>query len=222
MTDKPADTKQPNFELNKMRKGDWRKDQVISSAACCFMERGYHATSIDDIAQRLGSTKGRIYHYYNSKTDLFFDVHRAGMKFIFDALTPALAVKGDGATVLRAMLLTHAQAMLEHHTFETVVSQGVQVHRFEATTLDQRETMQELISSRDTFENFFKRQITKGIKDGSLRRLDVSVTAKVILGGLQWSIYWYRPREDDSDISRQRLAKKMVDPLMMGLLAELP
>ena len=39
------------------------------------------------------------------------------------------------------MLHAHARAMLEHHTYETVVAQGVQVHRFEATTPDQRETM---------------------------------------------------------------------------------
>lgn len=220
MTDKPKKT-DPKFSgaTRKVRKHDLKKEEIISSAASCFMERGYHATSIDDVARRLGSTKGRIYHYYGSKTDLFFDVHRVGMTYLFNALGPALSTKGNGAAVLWAMLMAHAQAMLEHHTFENVVAQGVQLHRFEATTPDQRETLRDLIASRDTFENHFKEAIATGIKDGSLRKVDISVTAKVLLGGLQWSIFWYRPREDDNAASRKRLARKMVDPLMEGVIA---
>lgn len=198
-------------------KTNWRKDEIVEMAAACFMERGYHATSIDDVAKRLGSTKGRIYHHYATKTDLFFEVHRVGMAKLFAALEPALATRGSGATVLRAMLMAHAEAMLEHHTYENVVAQGVQVHRFNATTEDQREILQGLIDSRDRFEAHFKRVISSGIADGSLRPVDVAVTAKVLLGGLQWSIFWYRPEPGDGRAARRRLAAKMVDPLMDGL-----
>jgi len=164
------------------------------------MERGYHATSIDDVAKQLGSTKGRIYHYYDTKTDLFFDVLREGMARLFAALEPALSIEGDGITVLRAMLMAHARAMLEHHVYESVVAQGVQVHRFDAMTDDQKQTMRDLIASRDNFEQHFKDGIALGIKDGTIRPVDVSVTAKVLLGALQWSIFWYRPeRRDDAE-----------------------
>ncbi len=44
---------------------------ILETAAQCFMEQGFATTSIDDVARRMGSTKGRIYHYYSSKTDLF-------------------------------------------------------------------------------------------------------------------------------------------------------
>ena len=203
---------------DKARRSGWRKAEIIDMAALCFMERGYHATSIDDVARRLGCTKGRIYHYYATKTDLFFDVHREGMARLFKAIEPARHSKGTGLQVLQAMLLAHARAMLEHHTYENVVAQGVQVHRFGATTPDQRETMAELIASRDEFEGFFKDAIAAAIADGSGRKVDVAVTSKVLLGGLQWSIFWYRPKPEDDDASRTKLAKKMVSPLIEGLL----
>lgn len=199
------------------RRAGWRKAEVIDMAALCFMERGYHATSIDDVARRLGCSKGRIYYYYPTKTDLFFDVHREGMARLFAALKPALSAKGNGLQVLEAMLLAHARAMFEHHTYESVVAQGVQVHRFEATTPDQRETMAELIASRDRFEAHFKKAIAASISDGSGANVDVSVTSKVLLGALQWSIIWYRPRPEDDDASRTALAEKMVMPLIEGL-----
>lgn len=209
-------------QANKSTSGKFsrRKMVIIDSAAHCFMERGYHATRIDDVAKRLQSTKGRIYHYYSSKTDLFFDVHRVGMNYLFEALEPALSCDGNGAVKLEAMLFAHANAMLKYHTYENVVAQGVQVHRFKSTTLDQRETMQELIDSRDEFEALFKAQIKKGIEDGSLKQSSVSVTAKILLGGLQWSIFWYRPRDDDDEKSRYYLASQMVRPLIDGVLSD--
>lgn len=195
-----------------------RKDEIIESAANCFMERGYHATSIDDVARRLDSTKGHIYHYYSSKTDLLFDVHRVGMDYLFRALAPALEIQSTAAARLEAMLLAHANALLKYHTYENVVAQGVQVHRFGKTTPAQRETVQSLIDERDRFETHFKEVLAAGVADGSLRKTDIAVTAKVLLGGLQWSIFWYRPTAKDTIKSRGQLARAMVDPLMRGLL----
>ena len=60
--------------------------EILEAAAACFMEQGFHATSIDVVARRMGATKGRVYHHYQSKVDLFFDVHRLGMALLFVAL----------------------------------------------------------------------------------------------------------------------------------------
>ena len=193
-----------------------RKAEIIEAAAECFMERGYHATTVDDVAARLGATKGRGYHHYATKTDLFFDVHREGMQRLFDAQEEAKAVEGSARDRLIAMLHAHAVAMLEHHTFETVVAQGVQVHRFDQVTPDQRQTMQELISSRDEFEALFKTVLSEGIAEGSVPPVDVSVAVKVMLRGLQWSIFWYRPKTGETPGQRAELASRMVAPLVAG------
>lgn len=188
-------------------------------AAECFMEQGFHATSIDDVARRLGATKGRIYHHYPSKIELFFDVHRAGMELLFSAVEPASQVDGDGITVLAAMLEAHAMAVLEHHTFESVVAQGVQMHRFGATTPAQREILDELIGSRDRFEAMFKKAATTARKDGTLANVDISIAVKTLLGGIQWSLIWYRPQSDTGPKSRRHLAEQMVKTLVDGVRA---
>lgn len=188
-------------------------------AAECFMEQGFHATSIDDVARRLGATKGRIYHHYPSKIELFFDVHRAGMELLFSAVEPASQIEGDGITVLTAMLYAHAMAVLEHHTYESVVAQGVQMHRFGATTPAQREILDELIGSRDRFEAMFKKAATVARKDGTLANVDVSIAVKTLLGGIQWSLIWYRPEADAGPKSRRVLAEQMVKTLVEGVRA---
>jgi AcrR family transcriptional regulator len=204
---------------NTPTKGTLSKQQILDTAAECFMQQGYHATSVDDVARRMGSTKGRIYHHYASKIDLFFDVHREGMQRLFDAVLPATQSAGNGLDVLQAMLRAHALALLEHQTYESVVAQGVHMHRFGATTPAERQTLNELIASRDEFEKLFKTQVGLARKDGSLGNVDTSIAVKMILGGIQWSLIWYRPEKDSSPRARAALADKMVKVLIQGLRA---
>lgn len=192
---------------------------ILQAAAECFMEQGYHATSIDDVARRLRATKGRIYYHYASKIDLFFAVHREGMRRLFEAVEPAAALPGDGLAVLTAMLRAHALAMMDNLTFETVVAQGVQMHRFGATTPAQRQELDELIASRDRFEGLFRTAAQRARDDGTLGRLDVPVAVKTMLGALQWTVIWYRPEADDGPDGRSRLAERMVATLVEGLRA---
>ncbi len=181
------------------------------------MEQGFHATSIDDVARRLGATKGRIYHYYASKMDLFFDLHHEGMSRLFAAVEPLCGGPGDGVDVLTAMLRAHALALFEHYAFETVVVQGVQLHRFGALTPGQRQALDGLIESRDRFEGLFKAQALIAQADGSLGDVDTSIAVKTILGGLQWALIWYRPQVENNLQSRHLLAEKMVRTLVLGL-----
>lgn len=194
------------------------KQAILDAAALCFMEQGYHATSIDDVARRLRATKGRVYHYYPAKIDLYFDVHREGMRRLFAAVEPSMAGSGDGLVILRAMLRAHANAMLEHHVYESAVMQGVQIHRFGATTPSQRQELDELMASRDRFEGLFKAQVERAKEEGFLIGLDTSVTVKMLLGALQWSVVWYRPERTDDAASRDALAEAMVRTLMQGML----
>lgn len=191
--------------------------EILGAAAECFMEQGFHATSIDVVARRMGATKGRVYHHYQSKVDLFFDVHRLGMSLIFEAVERARKTPGDALQVLAAMMRAHALAMFEHHAFESVVVQGVQLHRFGALTPRQRDDLDELIASRDRFEQLFKDQAIAASDAGLLEVLDISVAVKTLLGGLQWSLIWYRPEIDDSAATRERLADTMVKTLVLGL-----
>jgi len=191
--------------------------EILQAAAECFMEQGFHATSIDVVARRMHATKGRVYHHYPSKIDLFFDVHRLGMELLFEAVEPARRAPGDPLQVLEAMMKAHALALFEHHAFESVVVQGVQLHRFGAMTPRQRKELDALIASRDKFEGLFRQQATAARKARKLADLDVSIAVKTLLGGLQWSLIWYRPEIDDSLTRRERLADEMVRTLLTGL-----
>jgi AcrR family transcriptional regulator len=109
------------------------------------MERGYSATSIDDVARRLGATKGRIYHHYSSKSDLFADVFRFGMEMNYRAIEP-LRRSGERAVERwRKMALIHVVQMISTRQFQRVVWEGVEMQLRGATTPEQRTAFAELI-----------------------------------------------------------------------------
>lgn len=192
--------------------------EILDCAAQCFMEMGFQGTSIDDVARRLGATKGRIYYYYPSKANLFFDVHREGMNRLMTAVRAVMMPGVDGAQCLRAMIEAHALTMMQNIAYEAVVVQGVQMHRLGATTPEQRRILDELMSVRRQFEQLFTDVVRKGQEDGSLATGDVSLCVKGILGAANWMAIWYRPRPDESPAQQQEMASEIALQQVHGLL----
>ena len=101
-------------------------NQILQAAAELFMEFGYAATSIDAVAQRLGATKGRIYHHFRSKADLYFDVQVAAMVRVTDAIEPIARRRVAAVERLSAMALRHAQILLTELPMQKVAVQRLE------------------------------------------------------------------------------------------------
>src|SRR3546814_5907301 len=89
-------------------------------------ERGYAATSNDDVADMLGATKGRIYHYYRSKTDIFHDLHLESLRVLTDAVG---GIAADSTLSppkrLHGMCLGHAMVVMTHLTYQKTTMLGL-------------------------------------------------------------------------------------------------
>ena len=107
--------------------------EILAAAAVCFMDRGYTETSIDDVARRLGATKGRVYHHFASKADLFAGIFRAGMEMDYAAIEPFRDI-ADPLDRLERMAAAHCRQIIRSRPFQRVVWQGVQLLLRGATT----------------------------------------------------------------------------------------
>lgn len=193
--------------------------EILDCAALCFTEMGFQGTSIDDVARRLGATKGRIYHYFRSKTDLFFEVHREGMRRLMDAVNEAMAAGGTGREKLTRMLEAHALTMMQNIAYEAVVVQGVHMHRLGATTPEQRDSLDELMDIRHRFELLFVEAFRAGQADGSIRSdADVSLAVKGMLGAVNWMAIWYRPRSGETPEQQRAMARRITELQIGGIV----
>jgi AcrR family transcriptional regulator len=191
---------------------------ILDCAAQCFMEAGFQGTSIDDVARRLGATKGLIYHYYSSKTDLFFDVHREGMRRLDDAVDAAALTGSNARETLQAMLEAHALTMLQNIAFLAVVVQGVHMHRISATTPAQRAALDEIMAIRGNFEKKFLATIKRGAEDGSIAAENPSIAVKSMLGAINWTAIWYRPRAGETAAQQRAIAAQIARQQIDGVM----
>jgi AcrR family transcriptional regulator len=178
--------------------------EVLDAAATVFMERGFTATSVDDIAEVLGSTKGRIYHYYRSKTDIFLDVLMLAMRDLLERVQVIAAQREMSPTErLQAAARMHAMVMMNESARSRVAIQGAEMHLMRDAGAKQREALGSFVRMRDEYEQFFAEMVQEGVVTGEFRPVEPRLAAKPVLGALNWINMWYRPRpgEDVSAIA---------------------
>ncbi|MDQ2803370.1 MAG: TetR/AcrR family transcriptional regulator, partial [Pseudomonadota bacterium] len=78
-----------------------KREVLLREAASAFNRHGFHATSLDDIAQRLGLTKAALYHYFPSKQTLLSACFTRAMEVAFASLDRARGEGGTGRDTLR-------------------------------------------------------------------------------------------------------------------------
>lgn len=207
--------------MKQRGKGARNRSEVVDAAAIAFMEYGYTATSIDMVAKKLGSTKGKIYYHFESKMDLFLEVHRTTMARYIAKIDAVAARSSPPADKLRGVLDTLAMEIMENLPFAKVAVQGVDMHSSRSTTPEQREILREIIDLRDRGERIFVDIIEEGVKNGSLRDCDPRLIVKPMLGALNWMTVWYRERPDDTHESRQKISDEIVKYLIRGISKEI-
>ena len=205
---------QSNLERSLVEEG---QVEILRMAAQCFMDRGFASTSIDDVARRLGSTKGRIYHFFASKADLFFAVAEVGMEFNYAAIDASLKREAPAIERLRDMAFAHCMSMIETQAYQHSVWQGVEIHLRGSTTPEQRERLNALIESRDRYSALFKAVMEEAARDGHIHYGDPSIARQLMFMALNSPIFWYKPRPGETAQDRRRIAQQCTDYALAGL-----
>lgn len=198
------------------------KDQgipvILAAAAQVFMEKGYSATAIDDIADRLNASKGRIYHYYRSKADLFLDVQRLGLETILRRVAPHAEGAEDAETRLRRMTYEHGLVMLSYMPYLQVSVQSLEMWRTGTLDAEQREELAYGVELRSIYEALYAKVIEEGIDRGEFRPVTIRLATKAVLGTLNWTSMWYRVRENAAEDERHTICQEISDFAVAGLL----
>ncbi len=191
-------------------------DEILRAAAELFMEFGYTATSIDAVAQRLGATKGRIYHHYKSKADLFIEVQIAAMTRINSQIEPIARGRGSTVERLSAMALRHMQILLTELPMQKVAVQGLERHLLGASSAAKR--MRAVVKMRDDYEKMFVELIDDGVREGVIVDMPAKLLAKPFFGALNWTTVWYSQRRLQSADTIDDIAHTLAAFALRGLL----
>jgi AcrR family transcriptional regulator len=198
--------------------GTETRDAVLDAAATMFTERGYLGTSVDDIADVLGSTKGRIYHLYRSKTDLFLDVHLASLTMILNRVRPIAEDTTLAPTEkLRLMAFQQVMAIMTSAPLQKAGLQGFQRHHLDLSTPRRRQAMNRVIEKRDEYEDLFARVVREGIATGEFADVTPRFITKPLQGALNWTLVWFDPERRSTPEEVEQMAFTIADFVVRGV-----
>lgn len=194
--------------------------EILKAAAAAFMQRGYAATSIDDVADSLGATKGRIYHYYRSKTDIFIDIHLESLRILLERVG-AIARRSDLSPPKRLFGMSREHAIVFMTTVAYQKSTILGLNRFllSITAPYQDEATRRVQELRDEYENLFVSVVADGIAEGAFTPLDPRFITKPLLGALNWANIWYEASSDDVDERVEEIANSLANYCVKAVMA---
>ena len=189
----------------RVRDRERKRDAVIQAAARAFRARGYHNTSLDDIANDLNVTKPTVYHYVENKEQLLFECFRSGLQQIMQAFEEVADSKAKARDRLSVVMTRYAEAITSDFGWCMV----------QAENQDLSAAMSRKVKTlKSEIDQGLRRLIAEGSKDGSLRQCDPKMAAFAIAGAFNWIAHWYR---SDEALSATQIAGQFIDLFVDGL-----
>ncbi|HEY1688725.1 MAG TPA: TetR/AcrR family transcriptional regulator [Solirubrobacteraceae bacterium] len=184
-----------------------RRQEVVDAAAKVFALRGYHATSIEDLIEATGLTRGGLYHYMPGKRDLLLAVVDELMDPLLRRAEEILALPQAPEAHLREL----TQAWLEHvasHRWHMIVFSQ------ERRTLEQEPGWSDVRDARAHFEQLLADVLERGRRDGSFSMRDPQLGLLMLLGSVNYTPQWYDP---SGRLGPEEIATRYCDMLLDGI-----
>ncbi|MGD0563250.1 MAG: TetR/AcrR family transcriptional regulator [Roseiarcus sp.] len=168
---------------SRRRARDEKREAVLRTAVQLFLEQGYHRATLNDVAERLNITKPALYNYFRGKDEILFECWALGQERVDEFIAEIDASGGTGLARLRKLVRSYAEVMATDY--------GASLVRFDPRDLTDKNS-KIVRAAKKSIDLTFRRYISEGVADGSIKPCDVKLSAFAIAGSLNWIGHWYQ------------------------------
>jgi TetR/AcrR family transcriptional regulator len=181
-----------------------KKTALIRAAGQAFKAKGFHNTSLDDVAEALNVTKAALYYYVKGKRELLFETQTLAL----DMGDIALEEGRYGKTGLEKLERTIGR-------FIVLVTDDFVSHAFVSALDDMLPEHQEIVRKRRrAFDLRIREYIQEGIEDGSIAPCEPKLAVAWLMGSINWIPSWFNP---EGDCGPEAIAEVFVNFMSHGL-----
>lgn len=191
---------------DRMQQREAKRRAVLQAAAQLFNERGFHATSLDDIAARLNVSKPTLYYYVKNKDEILLQCVRQGLEMTLEGIEASRQAGGNAVDQLRACMQAYADIVMQPFGMCLIRVGDEEVPEPSRT---------ELRRMKSEIDLAFRRLVAQGVQEGSLQSCDPKMTAFAIAGALSWIGRWYQP---GGEYTPEQIAQQCIATLCDGVL----
>jgi TetR/AcrR family transcriptional regulator, cholesterol catabolism regulator len=186
-----------------------RGEEVYAAALRLFNQKGYHATSMQDIAEAVGLYKGSLYHYIGGKEDLLAQVFERAMGSLLEEVERIVADASlPPRQQLRLVVEAHVCAVADNLDALTVY-----LHEFRALA---GESLDMVMAQRERYRQLVETIVSRGMAAGEFVNGDPAIATLGILGMCNWLAQWFRP---GGRLSAREIGTQFADLVLGGLLS---
>lgn len=186
------------------------KTKLKEGSIRLFEEKGFSATSVQDIVEAAGVTKGTFYYYFQSKEQLLMDIHS---DYIGDLLMRQEAIRQSEASSREK--ITSIIGLL----IGDIEQHGPSGRVFFREMRHLKQANAEAVKrKREQFRMNIEELLREGVASGEFRRqIQPDMAAFAILGVTNWSYQWFNPA---GSIPAEKLAEIFSDMMLNGIMSE--
>lgn len=182
------------------------REDILIAAAQIIGQKGFHATSMQDIAQAVNLQKASLYHHVTSKQEILVELLDQALDLLIERMNHVLALEISIEDKLRQAVKTYLTTLVTQRDLASVL---LLEHRSLDPELHARH-----IPKRDRYEQLWRDLIEQGVKEQVFHCSEPSMAAKAFLGVINWTITWYR---SDGSLSAEEIADQFADLFLFGL-----
>jgi AcrR family transcriptional regulator len=190
------------------------RQEILRTAARLFQQRGYDATSMNDVAAALKLSKGGLYHHFQSKDEILFEIMNHAMEITQElVIAPVRRIVGPEER-LRALIRLHIEVVLSPRDREITVM----LHENHPLP----PALRKRINARKKEYIHFVEGLITDVQTNAQRsrhaKCSVSsrAAAFALLGMINWIYQWYKP---EGDLQANNLVPQFTDLVFGGILA---
>lgn len=181
--------------------------EILLAAAQIISQKGYHATSMSDIANAVNLQKASLYHHVNSKQEILLSILDEALDLVFTKISMILKEPIPVDEKLRLAVRTYLGTLINQHDLAAVL------------ILEHRSLCEEFRSRhfprRDRFEKLWRELLRMGGDEEIFLIDDTHMAARALLGSMNWVVTWYR---QDGELSIDEISDQFADLYLNGIL----
>jgi AcrR family transcriptional regulator len=185
------------------------RQEILRTAARLFQQRGYDATSMNDVAAALKLSKGGLYHHFQSKDEILFEIMNHAMEITQQRVLDPVRGIADPEERLRALIRLHIEVVLSPRDREITVM----LHENHPLPPALRKRIN---ARKKDYVHFLENLIAEVQKSHRASgRVSPRAAAFALLGMINWIYQWYKP---EGELHAQNLVPQFTDLVLGGLL----
>jgi AcrR family transcriptional regulator len=183
------------------------RQEILEAAVQIFSRKGFHATSMQDIAEAVNLQKASLYHHISSKQEILVEVLDQALDLLIDNMQEVMKCELPPDQKLRLAMQAYLKTLIDHRELAAVLL-------LEYRSLE-NEYRARHIPRRDRFEQLWRELIQDGLEAKVFHCTEPALTSRALLGVMNWTITWYHP---DGSLTAEMISEHFADLFLCGLL----